>query len=333
MEDNSSASNDSEPTPDSKPNPPKDDMLSLLVKLSAREDQVREIIDKEWVDFQVTEPEDPTVKNFIFNRIKNEMRPSKSLLPSLRNSATYKIAASVALLLSFSAILLYYAWPQLFNATGKNIVLNAKIGEVRKYTLPDSSYVWLNSGSSLAYVSTFKERKVILTGEAYFEVKKLQKKSFEVHTGSLKVMVLGTSFTVNSFNPITSEIMVAEGRVRVESPTEDESVTLTKGQAVKHRAVAGKGFSPVQEINENSVAAWVDDVLIFDDRTFEEVAQILERRFGVYILLQSDALKKCELTGRHKGESLDTILNSIKFVLGCSFLRTGDRIVVKGTGC
>jgi transmembrane sensor len=53
----------------------------------------------------------------------------------------------------------------------------AENGQISKVELPDGSLVWLNAGSKMTYNNFFsaENRKVTLTGEAYFDVTKNEK--------------------------------------------------------------------------------------------------------------------------------------------------------------
>jgi transmembrane sensor len=68
--------------------------------------------------------------------------------------------------------------------------------------LSDGSKVWLNAASNISYVKDFGEqdrRDVYLDGEAFFDVVANAEKPFVVHTSSIKIKVLGTSFNVKSY--------------------------------------------------------------------------------------------------------------------------------------
>ena len=76
--------------------------------------------------------------------------------------------------------------------------VTAPYGTVSTLTLPDSSKVWLNAGSTLKYPTAFTSnvREVEMSGEAYFEVHADKKHPFIVSTGDLKVTATGTAFNV-----------------------------------------------------------------------------------------------------------------------------------------
>src|SRR5690606_4392916 len=84
--------------------------------------------------------------------------------------------------------------------------------------LADGTKVWLNSASTLTFPTVFsrKERKVELTGEAYFEVTRNKAKPFFVKTLQNEVEVLGTHFNVMEYpEEGISQTTLLEGSVKV----------------------------------------------------------------------------------------------------------------------
>ena len=85
-------------------------------------------------------------------------------------------------------------------ATVYNTLTTPRAGQYR-LILPDGSKVWLNNSSSLKYPTSFtgKNREVMLSGEAYFEVAKDAAKPFIVKLADAVVNVLGTSFNIMAY--------------------------------------------------------------------------------------------------------------------------------------
>src|SRR5690606_18651082 len=92
-----------------------------------------------------------------------------------------------------------------------NTLTNPRGSQVIDMILSDGTHVWLNTGSSLTYPVAFtgNERKVTITGEAYFEVAPSSspagggKRSFLVSKGDVEIKVLGTHFNVNAYDDET----------------------------------------------------------------------------------------------------------------------------------
>src|SRR5690606_13518352 len=74
-------------------------------------------------------------------------------------------------------------------------------GNQYNLVLADGTSVWLNAASSITYPVAFagKERRVHITGEAYFEVARETERPFIVSIGEASIQVLGTHFNVKAY--------------------------------------------------------------------------------------------------------------------------------------
>ena len=59
--------------------------------------------------------------------------------------------------------------------------------------------------------------------------------------------------------------------------------------------------------------SWVDDRLVFQDESFEDLARQLERWYGVSIKFENQQLKENHLTGSFKNETIRQALDALKF--------------------
>ena len=104
-------------------------------------------------------------------------------------------------------------------ASEKKMEMNQIIipyGQRSDITLSDGTHIWLNSGSQLSYPTEFlgKTREVLLSGEAFFDVKHNPEKPFYVITRELKIRVLGTSFNVSAYDEdVTAQAILITGKV------------------------------------------------------------------------------------------------------------------------
>jgi len=112
-----------------------------------------------------------------------------------------------------------------------NTLVNPKGSKAVNLTLADGSQVWLNAASSLTYPTAFtgNERKVQITGEAYFEVSHNAAMPFKVTKGDATVTVLGTHFNVNAYEDEGAlKVTLLQGSVKVSNNR--ESVTIKPGE-------------------------------------------------------------------------------------------------------
>jgi ferric-dicitrate binding protein FerR (iron transport regulator) len=160
--------------------------------------------------------------------------------------------------------------------------------------LPDGSKVWLNAASSIRYPVVFSgnERKVDITGEAYFEVTKNAAMPFRVSAGTgTEIEVLGTHFNINSYsNEGSINTTLLEGSVKVKRQGAND-VKLIPGQQARidRHDKSGASSSAVKVVNDvdvERVMAWKNGVFNFQDATLEEVMRQLERWYDIEVVYE-----------------------------------------------
>ncbi|HEY8893692.1 MAG TPA: FecR domain-containing protein [Niastella sp.] len=174
-------------------------------------------------------------------------------------------------------------------------------GNVVSLALADGSKVWLNAASSIRYPAAFSgaERKVEITGEAYFEVAPLRLRSglkmpFKVSRGNVDVEVLGTHFNVNAF-PEEKEIKVTllEGSVKVNR--QKEAIVLKPGeQAGVHD---NSPFTIDHSPDIEQVMAWKNGLFMFNNTGIENIMQQIERWYDVTVYYEGD-IKRWTFNGQ-----------------------------------
>lgn len=171
-------------------------------------------------------------------------------------------------------------------------------GKRSKILLPDSSVVYLGSGSTLSFPSKFaaNERAITLNGEAFFEVTKNPKRPFIIHTGNVVTRVLGTSFKVDAFSNQPVSVLVSTGKVRVDREVNKilrPIAVLLPGQSVVWNGKTGQaklGTTPVSDI-----LAWKTGKLIFRKTKLADIAAILQRTYNVAIQINSPAIAERQI--------------------------------------
>lgn len=153
-----------------------------------------------------------------------------------------------------------------------------------KLTLPDGTNAWLNSESSIRYPTAFKgkERKVVVTGEAFFEVAKNKEKPFIVEANNVKVEALGTQFNVNAYSnePFISATLV-EGSILVSSGTHEN--ILKPGQ----QAQISSGDFKVENVETKDVIAWKNNLFKFVDAPIDLIMRQVERWYDAEVVYEN----------------------------------------------
>ncbi|MCC6286819.1 MAG: FecR domain-containing protein [Chitinophagaceae bacterium] len=159
--------------------------------------------------------------------------------------------------------------------------------------LPDGSKVWLNAISSIRYPTTFKgsERKVEITGEAYFEVAKDHSRPFKVSVqaasgkGHMQVEVLGTHFNINAYSdePLTNTTLL-EGSVKV--ITAAGNTVIKPGQQAQVNDDGKIKTEP--DISISDVMAWKDGYFTFKDSELKTIMRQIMRWYDVEVKYEND---------------------------------------------
>ena len=165
-----------------------------------------------------------------------------------------------------------------------------------KIVLDDGTEIWLNSASELKYPAHFvgNERRVQLTGEAYFQVARNEAAPFIVETRDMDVKVLGTSFNVSVYEDEEScHATLVEGRVEVNDKVNGEKVVLTPG---KQALLQGKEMT-VREVNTKLYTLWRLDRFTFASEDMEGVIRKLSRWYNVDFFFANSSMKQKRFTG------------------------------------
>ena len=173
------------------------------------------------------------------------------------------------------------------NITAYNTIATPKGGQYQ-VILPDGSKVWLNSISSLKFPVSFssqKERRVELTGEAYFEVAHNKALPFRVVTDKQVVEVLGTHFDINAYpDELHTRTTLLQGSVKV---TDGKNTALLKpGQQAE---LAGN--INVSEANIDEVVAWKNGYFRFEDKKLEDIMRIIARWYDIKVVFLDESIK------------------------------------------
>lgn len=236
-------------------------------------------------------------------------RSRRRLFSFIRNSA--------AILLPLFLAYQYLMYP-IFNESSSPqeiITITSAPGMVIKTVLPDGSEVWLNALSTLTYPNRFteKDRKVQLSGEAYFKVVSDKKHRFLVETPQeIVVSAYGTEFNVNAYeSDVNYEVTLARGNVEVYSNLSSEIVEPLK---VDEKAVVDLSNGDMNVVMADTYVetAWKDGKMVFRREKLDKIATKLSRKFGVDIRLEGDKLREYEYTATFTNETLEDILELLK---------------------
>ncbi|RIH65026.1 DUF4974 domain-containing protein [Mariniphaga sediminis] len=212
-------------------------------------------------------------------------------------------------------------------------------GSISQMILPDSTIVFLNAGSELKYTETQgtfllsgiqKQRTVFLSGEAWFDVTRNEKKPFVVHTPLYDVKVLGTQFNVKAYpkdNEVTTTL--EKGSVQITSfanGTTDKPQTLQPGEQLAYRPNEG---ITVQTVIPKMFTAWKDNKLIFINMNLKELFVLLERKYGVDIEVADNVVLNYHYDSTITDESILEVLDLIAETLPIRYKIEGQTVIIQ----
>lgn len=193
--------------------------------------------------------------------------------------------------------------------------------------LSDGTKVWLNAVSSIRFPVAFnqQQRKVEITGEAYFEVAKNEKVPFLVSANGVEVNVLGTHFNVSAYADDPSIITtLLEGAVMLKKGA--QSALLSPGQqgiATSHQS----GFE-VSRVNADKAIAWKNGLFIFHDENITEVMKKIARWYNVEVEYRGDVKHK-KLGGTiSRYEDITEFLEVMKLTGGIDYKIEERKIII-----
>lgn len=293
--------------------------------------EIENLMTKHWEESAETRLKDKidlaSLLNKIHHRVNtdssnNKILSSEMAIPDKVKKTPVKLIAgylSKAAAILFLPLLLIFAYYLFFksekNSTSTLIAYNevyTPMSAKTKLILPDSTTVWLNSGSSLKYPVEFqqKTREVFLSGEGYFDVESNDKVPFVVRTGLLTVTAHGTSFNVMSYpDDQNIETTLVEGNVHIEESGTKIPVNLNPGCQSVFDKTTGKQIT--KKVDTRFFTSWKDGRLIFRNESMDQVINKLERWFNCSIILENNALKDFRYTATIEMESLTEVFDLI----------------------
>ena len=249
-------------------------------------------------------------------------------MSSPSRSFIFKVAASIAFLMVFSFLL----YQVIFKT---KVIVTESGAEKIQVTLLDGSVVWLNEKSKITYPSDFnsRERRIELTGEAFFEVTKNADRPFIVQAHKSQVKVLGTSFNIRAYeDEPQEEVYVVTGKV-----------SLSDANKVAKTIVLNPGEQGILNKNDNilsrrsatnpNLIAWKSRQLVFRKTNLSEVAETLEKYFQITITVKNPDLQKCRFTSSFQDPTLEEVIEALSIALNLNIVHQNNNYTFDGDGC
>lgn len=190
-------------------------------------------------------------------------------------------------------------------------------------TLPDGTKVWLNSASSLRYPTAFTgaERKVLLQGQAYFEVAGKAGQPFKVQANEMEVQVLGTRFDMMAYaDEPTINATLLDGKIKVQ-----DKILRPGQQAVL--ALSGHQLT-VKEADINKIMAWKNGLFVFNNMDLPTILREIARWYDVEIVYNTAPGKELYGGGISRNLNLSAVLHVLEENGTNHFKSEGNKVIV-----
>ncbi len=298
------------------------------------------------VDFKADQEYTEAIWNNISSRLDQTEKSDRDVIPLNIQSVTknknknnkpgskrfifWSLAATILLLITsvyvlFNKHLLEMQEPE----TVSTILKSNPKGQKSTIMLPDGTTVILNSESSLTYASNYydEERRVQLVGEAFFEVTEDPQKPFIVETEKLITTALGTSFNIHAYPEDLEEVTLVTGSVKIESHESGNSTAiLSPGEML---AINEAGSFNKMKTSSFDHIGWKDGIIVFQDTPLEEAITVLEKWYGVEIILRNyPEGNDMNFTGSFRNDNLSNVLKSLSYTMPFDFKITGKKAEV-----
>ncbi|WP_417625118.1 FecR family protein [Paremcibacter congregatus] len=238
--------------------------------------------------------------------------------PALASTAAALILLAVVSVLSFGADPEYREY-------------RTTTAETNELLLDDGTKVTLGA-KSILLVEDFtdsKRRVILASGEALFDVAHDKARPFTVASDGTEITVLGTRFNVNKAEK-RLQVALLDGLVEVRSGLEDSilpsflqkkegALTLRPEQSV---TVRGGNLEPVQAIERDTIATWVEGRLTYKQTPLRDVVADMQRYMDHPIRVADGALMNLPVTATFQVVDVETVLENFSHILPIEVRKT-----------
>ncbi|WP_142784834.1 FecR family protein [Changchengzhania lutea] len=256
-----------------------------------------------------------------WEKFEKRITPEKNVykIPFYKKIKFQSIAATILLFIAISA---YY-----FTNKPTTFIHKTAYGEILDISLPDGTQVKLNSNSVLSY-NNDDVRKVVLEGEAFFNVEKKPstQAKFLVITDDLKVKVYGTSFNVNNRNTRT-QVFLEEGKIALKLNNGIQK-KMVPGDLVSYSYKTDKIIEEKRILRPELQTSWKNGSLIFDRSTLASAMRKIEDTYGVHAVFEDNASKNILITGAVPTQNLEICIKTIEKSAQVTIINQNNKLYI-----
>lgn len=284
-----------------------------------------------------------------YAEFKELLKSKKKSKIILNKSVVLSAAAIFLCLFTLNLTLFYYSKKDSKSLTPESDILTAqnikykKIAVIKEFytdkgvkaklILPDSSVVWLNSGTKISYPDEFGEKARIISfsGEAYFDVAKDAERPMIINNNKgFQVKVLGTKFNLKNYDDDNSaQVTLYSGKIEVlrkngEGRDEIISVLPNETAVILER-------NPIKKTRLNdayTLSEWREGKIIFSETKMPQVIKTLERWHGVKFRVTDPQVLDYMFTAKFNSESIVQIMEFLKMTTFIDYRILNNEIIL-----
>lgn len=289
-----------------------------------------EAIKEEWKEEVILEAI-PVQHEQSWNNIQGAMLGNvrNNLQKTQRTLYLFRIAAILVVLLLIPSLIFFYTRIK-ENTPLTYTTVSADLGQISKVLLPDSTVIWINSGSTITYNNRFStsNRDIDLVGEAFFKVHKNKELPLIVNSQDLNVKVLGTEFSVSSYpEENIIQVILEKGKVELSSDVnKDFKQEMKPGEmAIFNKE---KNTLSLSIVNTGMYTSWKDGLINVYNLPLRELVIKLERRYNQKFLVD-ESIKNLPYTFTIKNEDLHSVLRLMEKITPIDAVQKGNIIELR----
>lgn len=271
----------------------------------------------------------PIDTNTLYKRVKVQANINgKKVIPLSSFFTPIRIAASL-LIFSIIGLTIYIVTKQQSLAPEKTYAAG---NQSTSEQLADGSMVTLNKQTKLTLVEGFNgnQRKLILEGEAYFEVVHNAEKPFTIDAGGIEITDIGTAFNIKA-NPQSDSVVIYVTEGIVNLTTANDAIQLTANQT----ALFIRSQHTLRTLNQydQNNTAYRTKKFQFKAQKLQTVLAHLNQVYDQQITLNNPTLSNCLITVDFSNETPETIAAIISETLGITYRETQTGYELMGNTC
>lgn len=267
-----------------------------------------------------------------WNCLQSKLKKPSDRFIGQMNRNWLKYAAAVVLLIVSVSTTYWMTLLHTLKQPVEMVELYVENGETREILLPDSSRMWVNSGTTVIYPTDFRNmssRTVYLSGEASFKVYKDKEKPFIVNTSSVNVEALGTVFTVKSYSGEEyTTATLEEGSIQVSLKENlNESYILKPSEQL----IYSRSDKNIQltTVDLSSYKLIRKGYIIFENVSFKELVSSLEKKYNVKFQYNATKYENDLYCVKFSpDETIEEVMNILNKLIGIKYTIIDNVIVV-----